>query len=70
MAEESKLSAGVCRMFGSYGVFARENCDSREDGKPGTKNAHATRSKPPNLHTSQGLSKCSNCAYFYQGGGK
>lgn len=53
-------------MFGSYGVLSNENCDSREDGPPGTKNDHAPRSKPPHLHTSEGRSKCSNCSYFHQ----
>lgn len=63
---DSKSTAGVCQMFGSYGVLSNENCDSREDGPPGTKNAHVKRSKPPHLHTSEGLSKCSNCTYFHQ----
>lgn len=63
---DKKRTAGVCQMFGGYGVLADENCDSREDGQPGTKNDHAPRSKPPHLHTSEGRSKCSNCSYFHQ----
>lgn len=65
MAEE-RIESGTCEMFGGYGVLSSENCDSREDGKAGTKRARASRSRPPHLHRSEGLSKCSNCSYFHE----